>query len=297
MSDARPSLPRTAPDATAVAVARTALGDARAARELAQTLGLADLGTVQPSAVTQVPLLLLFDEVGLGLQVTGEGRYADRAAGRAKGKPPGKGALPGPVRAEFVSGRMGYRREHGGGAGQLVARAVGLHKTKAPLTVVDATAGLGQDAFVLAGLGCQVTLLERNPLVHAVLADGLARAALNAECADTIARMTLVPRGSSIDWLRSQAPGSVDVVYLDPMFPHRDKSASVKKEMAVFRQVVGDDDDAIALLEAALAAARYRVVVKRPRKAPAIEGPEPATRLEGKSSRYDLYPLRALPQA
>jgi 16S rRNA (guanine1516-N2)-methyltransferase len=63
----------------------------------------------------------------------------------------------------------------------------------------------------------------------------------------------------------------------------------------VFRQVVGDDDDSVHLLEAALAAARYRVVVKRPRKAPSVTGPKPATQVEGKSSRYDIYPLKALP--
>lgn len=88
-----------------------------------------------------------------------------------------------------------------------------------------------------------------------------------------------------------------DVVYLDPMFPHRDKSALVKKEMQLFRPVVGDDPDASALLEAALACARYRVVVKRSRRAPAIEGVAPGLTLEGKSSRYDVYPLKALPSS
>ena len=88
---------------------------------------------------------------------------------------------------------------------------------------------------------------------------------------------------------------AADVVYLDPMFPHRDKSALVKKEMQVFRTIVGDDEDSGQLLASALKHARYRVVVKRPRKAPAIEGPEPTTRVEGKSSRYDVYSIRALP--
>jgi len=83
-------------------------------------------------------------------------------------------------------------------------------------------------------------------------------------------------------------------IYLDPMFPHRDKSALVKKEMRVFRPLVGDDLDAPALLEAALALATHRVVVKRPRKAPIIEGGKPSHSLEGKSSRYDIYPKKAL---
>ncbi|MCT1282181.1 class I SAM-dependent methyltransferase, partial [Pseudomonas aeruginosa] len=84
------------------------------------------------------------------------------------------------------------------------------------------------------------------------------------------------------------------VIYLDPMFPHRDKSALVKKEMRLFRPLVGDDLDAPALLQAALALASHRVVVKRPRKAPIIEGPKPGYSLEGKSSRYDIYPKKAL---
>ncbi|WP_100639990.1 class I SAM-dependent methyltransferase [Marinobacter salexigens] len=264
-----------------LAVARSQLGDEHQAQFLSSELSLPYLGIVSPKDVRNAHALLFLDAGGLCVQLAGKG-------------------APGPVRAEFVSGKMGYRREHGGGSGQLVARAVGLQKTKAGLHVLDATAGLGQDAFVLAGLGCKVSLFERNPVIHALLADGLARAALNMDCAPIIARMTL-RSGSSIDWLanaedQSDATHAADVIYLDPMFPQRDKSALVKKEMQVFRTIVGDDDDSEALLAAALKVAKYRVVVKRPRKAPAIPGPEPSTRIEGKSSRYDIYPIRALPQ-
>lgn len=258
-----------------VAVARSALGDRFQAEALAESLGLNNLGVVRPRDVGDIPALLFLDEQGLGLQLTGKG-------------------APGPVRSEFVTGKMGYRREHGGGAGQLVAKAVGLQKTRATLHVVDATAGLGQDAFVLASLGCRVTLFERNPVIHALLADGLARAALNVDCAAIVERMRLL-EGSSIDWLAQADAEAADIVYLDPMFPHRDKSALVKKEMQVFRTIVGDDEDSGQLLAGALERARYRVVVKRPRKAPAIEGPEPTTRIEGKSSRYDVYSIKALP--
>ncbi|MGC8121665.1 class I SAM-dependent methyltransferase [Marinobacter sp. VGCF2001] len=267
--------PNDSPFRQIVAVAHSPLAEPGAARALASELGLDWLGVVKPRQVRDYGLLLFLDEAGLALQQTGKG-------------------APGPVRAEFVSGKMGYRREHGGGAGQLVARAVGLQKTRSRLRVLDATAGLGQDAFVLASLGCQVTLFERNPVIHALLADGLYRAGLNEACAPIVAGMTL-KAGNSLEWMTRAGPEAVDVVYLDPMFPHRDKSALVKKEMQLFRQVVGDDDDASQLLEAALACARYRVVVKRPRKAPAVAGPEPATRVEGKSSRYDIYPIRALP--
>lgn len=277
MSRTRASSTSSENDAIPLAVARSPLGDEHQAQALGSDLSLPYLGVVRPKDVRSASTLLFLDDSGLCLQVTGKN-------------------APGPVRAEFVSGKMGYRREHGGGSGQLVARAVGLHKTKAGLHVVDATAGLGQDAFVLASLGCRVSLFERNPVIHALLADGLARAALNVDCAPIVARMTLLA-GSSADWLAETAKAgeAVDVIYLDPMFPHREKSAQVKKEMQVFRTIVGDDDDSEALLGAALAAARYRVAVKRPRKAPAIDGPEPGTRVEGKSSRYDIYPVRALP--
>ncbi|TBW57881.1 SAM-dependent methyltransferase [Marinobacter halodurans] len=245
------------------------------AQQLAQHLALPCLGQVDPRRVTDVPVVLWLDDAGLALQMTGR-------------------KVPGPVRAEFVSGKAGYRREHGGGAGQLVAKAVGLKRASEPLHVVDATAGLGQDAYVLAGLGCDLTLLERSPIIHALLADGLARAAEDVHAAALVARMHL-ESGNSIDWLRGRPGPLADVIYLDPMFPHRDKTALVKKEMALFRPIVGDDDDAPALLAAALEKARYRVVVKRPRKAPTIEGPAPSTQLEGKSSRYDIYALKALP--
>src|SRR5690554_1818824 len=150
--------------AGSLAVGCSALGDQLQARTLADQLGLPWLGVVNPRNISDFSILLYADDQGLALQVTGKG-------------------APGPVRAEFVAGKMGYRREHGGGTGQLVARAVGLHKTRARLHVLDATAGLGQDAFVLAGLGCQVTMLERNSVIHALLADGLSRAALSVDCA------------------------------------------------------------------------------------------------------------------
>ena len=199
---------------------------------------------------------------------------------------------PGPVRVDFVEGAVAHRRLFGGGAGQMIAKAVGLQPGIRP-TVVDATAGLGRDAFVLAQLGCSVTLIERNPLVAALLEDGLQCAASDAEVATIVGRMRLVC-GDAIALMSAWSDEAPQVVYLDPMFPHRDKSALVKKEMRLFRPVVGDDDDAPALLEAALALATHRVVVKRARKAPAIAGPKPTLVLEGNSSRFDIYPKKSL---
>ncbi|MBO3274791.1 class I SAM-dependent methyltransferase [Pseudomonas schmalbachii] len=202
---------------------------------------------------------------------------------------------PGPVRVDFLEGAAAHRRQFGGGSGQMIAKAVGIQPGVRPF-VLDATAGLGRDAFVLATLGCEMRLIERQPLIGALLEDGLARAGRDFEVAPIAARMRLL-QGNAIELMRAWEGEAPQVVYLDPMFPHRDKSALVKKEMRLFRPLVGDDLDAPALLQAALALATHRVVVKRPRKAPIIEGAKPSYSLEGKSSRYDIYPLKSLKPA
>jgi len=194
----------------------------------------------------------------------------------------------GAVYADFVGGAAKHRREHGGGRGQPVAKAVGL-KGKDSLTVVDATAGLGRDAFVLASLGCVVTLVERSPVAAALLADALARAADDAETASIAARMTLVHADAS-QWLATlseeQQP---EVIYLDPMFPDTGKSAAAKKDMQAFQAVIGDDLDTEHLLAVAITAAKKRVVVKRPRLGAPIAGVARTGEMVGKSTRFDLY--------
>lgn len=200
-----------------------------------------------------------------------------------------------PLRVDFAEGRAAHRRRFGGGRGQLVARACGLAAGVTP-SVIDATAGLGRDAFVLAGLGARVLLIERVAQIHALLADGLARAARDVETAAIVARMQLVlgDAASELEALVAASDVAPQVIHLDPMFPHREKSALVKKEMRLFRELAGDDSDAPRLLEAALDVATHRVVVKRPRKAPPIEGPHPHHSIDGKTSRYDLYVHRSL---
>ncbi|WP_412547822.1 class I SAM-dependent methyltransferase [Pseudomonas sp. PDM11] len=228
----------------------------------------------------------------LGLPLEGEAGYALQLGEAGLQLVELGPQAPGPVRVDFVEGAVAHRRQFGGGAGQMIAKAVGIAQGIRP-RVLDATAGLGRDAFVLASLGCQVDLIERQPLIGALLEDGLQRAAADAEVAGIVARMRLL-QGNAIELMAGWQGEAPQVIYLDPMFPHRDKSALVKKEMRLFRPFVGDDLDAPALLEAALKLASHRVVVKRPRKAPIIEGAKPGYALEGKSSRYDIYPLKKL---
>ncbi len=193
----------------------------------------------------------------------------------------------GPVFVDFVEGAVAHRRKFGGGRGQSIAKAVGL-KSGANPTVVDATAGLGRDAFVLASLGCQVTMLERHPVVAALLADGLQRAQQDAEIGEWMRERMSLRAGSALENLQ-QLGFTPDVVYLDPMFPHRQKSALVKKEMRVFQSLVGPDLDADALLPAALAVAGKRVVVKRPDYAGYLNDKTPSMSIETKSNRFDVY--------
>ncbi|WP_028536059.1 class I SAM-dependent methyltransferase [Paludibacterium yongneupense] len=202
----------------------------------------------------------------------------------------------GAVFAEFVDGAARHRREQGGGRGQPVARAVGLKGGQTLPTIVDATAGLGRDAFVLASLGCRVTLVERSPVAAALLHDALERASMAPEVQAITARMQLV-HANAITWL-SELPADrqPDVVYLDPMFPDTGKSAAAKKDMQAFQTVIGDDLDSAALLQAALGAARARVVVKRPRLGDTIAGRAPSGQIVGKSTRFDLYSLKGMPR-
>jgi 16S rRNA (guanine1516-N2)-methyltransferase len=199
---------------------------------------------------------------------------------------PGSGA----VRVELGEGALGWRIAAERARHEAVVKACGLLKSKEPLTIFDATPGLLRDAGVLAAAGARVILAERSPVIAALIEDGLARAATHADLAGLLAHLDF-RRGDAVAQLEVLAgqPEKPAVVYLDPMFPHRDKSALVKKEMRVFRSVVGEDPDADALLAPALAAATKRVVVKRPPGAPWLAGRKPAHALEGKSARFDIH--------
>ncbi|MEQ1437744.1 class I SAM-dependent methyltransferase [Fontimonas sp. SYSU GA230001] len=177
------------------------------------------------------------------------------------------------------------RRRIGAGRGQLLGRAIGLHKMSAP-RVLDATAGLGRDGFTLAALGAEVTLVERQPLLAALLRDALASLHGDPAWADVAGRLRLV-EAEARQVLRSGERW--DVVHLDPMYPHRGKDALPQKEMQILRELCGADADAHGLLAPALAACRQRVVVKRPLHAEFLDGRAPAFQLRGKQARYDVY--------
>lgn len=193
-----------------------------------------------------------------------------------------------PFYIDFLAGKMRYRSDEASLKKELLARALKA-KPKDDPRIIDATAGLGRDSFILASLGFTVTALERSPIIYALLRDALCRAASHPDTASAAARLQLIHADAG-SWLANlQDENRPDIIYLDPMFPSRDKSAAVKKEMVILQDLLGKDPDSDHLLALALACSRRRVVVKRPRLAPSLSGLAPSYTLAGKSSRFDIY--------
>ena len=190
------------------------------------------------------------------------------------------------LRCDFVDGAVQHRLRFGGGRGQDLPKAAGFKPGINPY-IIDATAGLGRDAFLLASLGATVTMIERSPDMHALLLDGMARALdAGGVTAEIISRMTLI-HGDAIQLLPSLSP---EIVLVDPMHPPRNKSALVKAEMRQIRAIVGIDDDQNRLMQTALAHASRRVVLKWPAKAaPMADIPPASHQVIGKSVRYDVF--------
>ena len=194
---------------------------------------------------------------------------------------------------DFISGELAHRQQYGGGKGQAIAKAVGLKQGVAPPTVLDATAGLAKDAFVLAGLGCSMTLIERSPVIAELVRDAINRAGENELFQNIIQHGFHLHNASSIEYLTNLETNYPDVIYLDPMYPERKKSASVKKNMQLLQKLLGHDTDTQALLDIALKKARKRVVVKRPKGAEPLSPLAPTYQVESKKTRYDIYIIQA----
>ena len=218
------------------------------------------------------------------LVVSGQSLYLQQTGRRA----------PGPVVVDF--GSAGMRHRSRSGTSELLGKAVG-HGRKTSLRILDATAGLGRDAFVLADLGCEVVMCEREPVILEMLRCGLQSATSSSDIwlSGVVQRMRLCSQDAR--HISAKEIRGMDVIYLDPMFPQRAKSAAVKKEMALFQLLLecsADPQDADALLVWALEQNTARVVVKRPSKAPNLATLKPSHCIEGKSVRYDVYVHRKL---
>ena len=171
---------------------------------------------------------------------------------------------------------------------ELLVKAARIRGKEHP-TVLDATAGFGQDSLLLSAAGFQVLLYEYDPVISALLADALFRAKDVPELSEAVSRMTLF-REDSIRAMKalSEAP---DVIYLDPMFPKRNKSALIKKKFQLLQKLEKPCPDEEELLSAALFAHPHKIVIKRPLKGPFLAGRKPDYSLEGKAIRYDCIVL------
>ena len=198
---------------------------------------------------------------------------------------------PGLLRVDFSEKSLSWRLRHSGKK-QAIAKAVGMNAKYSP-GVIDATAGLGKDGFILAFLGCTVHLIEQSPILHALLVDGLVRARY---CDDSLMREAAnritLSCGDSLECLTNLPPAQV--IYIDPMFPKRKKSARVKKNMRVLQKFLPTQATSQELLALSLTCAANRVVVKRPRYAAFLDHRKPDFQLLGKASRYDVYLSPAL---
>jgi 16S rRNA (guanine1516-N2)-methyltransferase len=190
------------------------------------------------------------------------------------------------LKCSFIEGPILHRLKYGKGRGQNLAKAVGFKFNK-NRTIIDATAGLGYDAFILASLGANVTLIERSEKIYDLLKAAISEAKLHGgEISKIVKRMNLL-FGDSKDILPNIAP---EVILIDTMYKDRKKSALVKNDMRLVREVVGSDSDHVELINVALNNASKRVVIKQPRYAETLDNIKGCShQILGKTIRYDVY--------
>ena len=190
------------------------------------------------------------------------------------------------LKCSFIEGPILHRLKYGKGRGQNLAKAVGFKFNK-NRTIIDATAGLGYDAFILASLGANVTLIERSEKIYDLLNAAISEAKLyGGEISKIVNRMNLL-FGDSKDILPNISP---EVILIDTMYKDRKKSALVKNDMRLVREVVGSDSDHVELINVALNNASKRVVIKQQRYAETLNNIKGCShQILGKTIRYDVY--------
>ena len=190
------------------------------------------------------------------------------------------------LKCSFIEGPILHRLKYGKGRGKNLAKAVGMKSNK-NRNIIDATAGLGYDSFILASLGAKVTLIERSEKMYEILQNGINEGvSFGGEIEKIINRMDLL-FGDSKDILPKLSP---EVIMIDTMYKDRKKTALVKNNMRLVREIVGPDSDYIELLKVALNCARHRVVLKQPRYAdPIKEIRKCSHQILGRTIRYDVY--------
>jgi len=194
---------------------------------------------------------------------------------------------------DFSTGKLGYRQAQVKQNSELLKKATGIQSGRA-FKLLDATAGMGTDSVMLAALGFRVTALERQSLLAMMLREALQRASTEPDSAEYLNNLEFV-NADALVWLNQNKSRQYDVIYLDPMFPERSKSAQVKKPMQLLQVLLEEDSlDEHALLKLAIESAIYRVVVKRPVRAPCMADLKPSHQITGSNIRFDIYAIRSM---
>jgi len=195
-----------------------------------------------------------------------------------------------PYYVDFLTRSWRTRFAMGLGKRHILTRALGYKD--APLKVYDLTAGFGQDAVQALLLGCDVTAVERSPVVVSVLRDGVMRAMREEESTrDKWDRFKIIEIEASRFLTEALGRNELaDVIYLDPMFDKPKKTAKSPKEMQLLQELLEPDTptEMEELFHQAMSCARNRVVVKRPLKGQAL-WLAPSHSFKGQSIRYDVY--------
>ncbi len=171
--------------------------------------------------------------------------------------------------------------------GEMLIKAAKLKGMDHTPIAVDMTAGLGEDAFLLAGAGCKVIMFEQDEVIASLLEDAIKRGKEIVEIKDVMDRMTLI-KGDSIEGVKS-LDIIPDIVYLDPMFPQRQKSGLIKKKFQIIHELEKPCSNGSDLLNAAISTKAKKIIVKRPQKGENLVDIKPNYTISGKAIRYDVY--------
>jgi 16S rRNA (guanine1516-N2)-methyltransferase len=192
---------------------------------------------------------------------------------------------------DLFKDKLLWRLAHSGKNSEAVCRAV-IGKLNKPL-VFDATAGLGRESLILQSAGCNVFMFERNPVIWLLLNSAIFKASKNEDVLSKLKNglPQLTALGSIKDQLeQGEVLPKPEVIYYDPMFPSRSKTALVKKDMRVFHELIGADLDTVDYANYLLTIASHHVVVKRPSNEQPLElNARRSSFVDGKACRFDCY--------
>lgn len=230
-------------------------------------------------------LTAINDKTRFNLQIESEQKLCDLCDYLyfAEGKLNFHSATLGNMCFDFADLQSYHARQNYAISREPLAKALGIKGNIHPL-VWDTTCGTGKDSLLIHFFGAKLHAFERHPAVYLLLMDAKRRCDLDFEISFADASRFILDSNQEI---------RPDVIYYDPMYPEKlgsKKSALPRKEMRIFKEIVGDDNDSADFLEWALKTAKERVVVKRSLNAPFIKA-NPTASYEGKSTRYDMYKI------